>query len=65
MGDFGERERAETIVKEFLDDAVRHVDTKFGKGFAEKNPSLVGSVMETTATIFSALKVSQSIRDKK
>ena len=35
-------------------DAIKYIDNRFGKGYAKKNPQLVGSFMKTAAIDFAA-----------
>lgn len=52
---------AETLMRqagdtaaEYLNAAVRHIDAKFGAGYAERNPALVGAFMQAAASDYAA-----------
>ena len=60
----------ETLMKQagwtagdYLEAAVEKIDKKFGKGYAKKNPQLIGAFMQTAALDFHAMHLSNEIRD--
>lgn len=42
-------ERAALAASQYLDYAIGEIDTKFGQGYAEANPGLVGDFMKAAA----------------
>jgi hypothetical protein len=42
---------------DYMDNAVREIDAKFGQGYAEKNPALVAGFMQAAASDFHAAAV--------
>lgn len=45
-------EQAVTTAAYYMDGAIRHIDEKFGKGYAAKHPELVGAFMQACAADF-------------
>jgi hypothetical protein len=65
MSDYNERERASAITKEFYEEAIRFLDGKFGRGYAEKNPYQINAYMQTSATIYSSLMNTKNFQELK
>ena len=58
--------QASMTADSYLTEAVKRIDTQFGKGFAKKHPELVGSFIQTAALDYLAAMVkagAQDIRD--
>jgi hypothetical protein len=49
-------------VDTYLSQAVKRIDTEFGKGFAKKNPGLVGAFIQAAASDFNYAVLAQQIR---
>ena len=47
--------QADSTAHTYLRDAVRSIDDKFGDGYAENNPALVGAYMQTASHDFGAV----------
>lgn len=41
--------QAPLTVNQYLEEAIRHIDRKFGKGYARANPALVGAFIQAAA----------------
>jgi hypothetical protein len=57
-------EQASWTSTSYMNDAVDSIDKKFGKGYAKKNPQLIGAFMQTAALDFLAMYLAQEIRDE-
>jgi hypothetical protein len=61
MGYYEERASLELTVEQ-LSDAIEILDRKFGQGFSEKNPNLVGSLMNSISTNYLASAVENRLK---
>lgn len=48
-------EQAGWTADTYLGAAIKYIDKRFGKGYAKKNPQLVGAFMQTAAIDFAVL----------
>jgi hypothetical protein len=56
-------ECSEHNTSRFLLEAVKHIDRQFGKGFAKKNPSLVGQYIATCSSDFNNALLVRAIEE--
>jgi hypothetical protein len=55
-------EQASGTVARYLWQAIEAIDKAFGKGYARKNPSLVGAFIQASATEMTQAVIAQQIR---
>lgn len=54
-------EQASMTACEYLDEAVRKIDSTFGTGYAKQHPELVAGFMQTAAADFGATRMAAAL----
>lgn len=55
--------QAKMTAHDYFHAAIETIDERFGKGFSEKNPELIGAFMRTASQDFHTAVTSQSVQD--